>query len=107
MFHIKSDEEIELLRQSNLLVSATLAAIAGLMKPGITTQSIDRIAEEFIRDNGGTPGFKGYHGYPATLCVSINDTVVHGIPSARILTDGDIVSVDCGVVLNGFNGDST
>lgn len=107
MFQIKSDEEIELLRQSNLLVSATLAAIAGMMKPGISTQSIDRIAEEFIRDHGGTPGFKGYHGYPATLCVSINDTVVHGIPSARTLRDGDIVSVDCGAVLNGFNGDST
>jgi methionyl aminopeptidase len=107
MFKIKSDEEIELLRQSNLLVSATLAAIAGMMKPGISTQSIDRIAEEFIRDHGGVPGFKGYHGYPATLCVSINDTVVHGIPSARTLRDGDIVSVDCGAVLNGFNGDST
>lgn len=107
MFQIKSDEEIELLRQSNLLVSATLAAIAGMMKPGISTQSIDRIAEQFIRDHGGTPGFKGYHGYPATLCVSINDTVVHGIPSARMLRDGDIVSVDCGAVLNGFNGDST
>jgi len=107
MFQIKSDEEIELLRQSNLLVSATLAAIAGMMKPGISTQSIDRIAEQFIRDHGGIPGFKGYHGYPATLCVSINDTVVHGIPSARTLRDGDIVSVDCGAVLNGFNGDST
>lgn len=107
MFQLKSDEEIELLRQSNLLVSATLAAIAGLMKPGVSTQSIDRIAEEYIRDHGGTPGFKGYHGYPATLCVSINDTVVHGIPSARELRDGDIVSVDCGAVLNGFNGDST
>jgi methionyl aminopeptidase len=107
MFNIKSDEEIELLRQSNLLVSSTIAAIAGMMKPGVTTQAIDRTAEEFIRDHGGIPGFKGYHGYPATLCVSINDTVVHGIPSNRTLKDGDIVSVDCGAVLNGFNGDST
>ncbi len=106
MFQIKSDEEIELLRQSNLLVSATLAATAGMMKPGVTTGSIDRLAEEFIRDHGGIPGFKGYHAYPATLCISINDQVVHGIPSARVLRDGDIVSVDCGVLLNGFNGDS-
>ena len=106
MFHLKTDEEVELLRQSNLLVSATLAAVAGLMKPGITTLQIDRLAEEFIRDHGGVPGFKGYQGYPATLCVSVNDEVVHGIPSQRFLHDGDIVSVDCGVVMNGFNGDS-
>ncbi len=106
MFQLKTDEEVELLRQSNLLVSATLSAVAALMKPGITTQEIDRMAEEFIRDHGGSPGFKGYNGYPATLCISINDQVVHGIPSRRVLKDGDIVSVDCGVLMNGFNGDS-
>ncbi len=106
MFQLKTDEEVELLRQSNLLVSATLASVAGLMKPGVTTLEIDRQAEEFIRDHGGAPGFKGYQGYPATLCISINDEVVHGIPSRRILKDGDIVSVDCGVFMNGFNGDS-
>ena len=106
MFQLKTDEEVELLRQSNLLVSATLSTVASLMKPGITTLEIDRMAEEFIRDHGGSPGFKGYNGYPATLCISINDQVVHGIPSRRILKDGDIVSVDCGVLMNGFNGDS-
>jgi len=107
MFQLKTDEEVELLRQSNLLVSATLASVAGLMKPGVTTLEIDRLAEEFIRDHGGIPGFKGYQGYPTTLCISINDEVVHGIPSRRTLKDGDIVSVDCGVLMNGFNGDST
>lgn len=106
MFQLKTDEEVELLRQSNLLVSATLAAVASLMKPGISTLEIDRKAEEFIRDHGGVPGFKGYQGYPATLCISVNDEVVHGIPSRRVLKDGDIVSVDCGVLMNGFNGDS-
>jgi len=106
MFQIKSDEEIELLRQSNLLVSATLAELAGMMKPGITTLAIDKVAEEFIRDHGGAPGFKGYHGYPATLCISVNDQVVHGIPSSRVLKEGDLVSVDCGVLMNGFHGDS-
>ncbi|MFA5814112.1 MAG: type I methionyl aminopeptidase [Bacteroidales bacterium] len=106
MFQLKTDEEVELLRQSNLLVSATLAAVASLMKPGVSTLEIDRMAEEFIHDHGGVPGFKGYQGYPATLCVSVNDEVVHGIPSRRILKDGDIVSVDCGVLMNGFHGDS-
>jgi methionyl aminopeptidase len=106
MFQLKTDEEVELLRQSNLLVSATLATVAPLMKPGITTQEIDRVAEAFIRDHGGEPGFKGYKGYPATLCVSVNDQVVHGIPSRRFLKDGDIVSVDCGVYMNGYHGDS-
>jgi methionyl aminopeptidase len=106
MFQLKTDEEVELLRQSNLLVSATLASVASLMKPGVTTLEIDQRAEEFIRDHGGVPGFKGYQGYPATLCISVNDEVVHGIPSRRFLRDGDIVSVDCGVLMNGFNGDS-
>ena len=106
MFQLKSDEEIELLRQSNLLVSATLASVAHLMKPGTTTLQIDKAAEQFIRDHGGVPGFKGYHGYPATLCISVNEQVVHGIPSNRTLESGDIVSVDCGVLLNGFHGDS-
>ena len=106
MIEIKTDEEIELLRKSNLLVSATLAAIAPLMKPGTSTLEIDRLAEEHIRDHGGVPGFKGYNGFPNTLCISINDQVVHGIPSTRIIREGDIVSVDCGVFMNGFHGDS-
>lgn len=106
MITIKTDSEVELLRQSNLLVSATHAAIVPLMRPGVTTLEIDRVAEAFIRDHGGTPGFKGYQGYPASLCISVNDQVVHGIPSGYVLKDGDIVSVDCGVYMNGFHGDS-
>jgi len=106
MVTFKTDEEVELLRQSNLLVSATHAEIAAMMKPGVTTREIDRRAEEFIRDNGGTPGFKGYQGYPNALCISVNDQVVHGIPSDYSLKEGDIVSVDCGVYKNGFHGDS-
>lgn len=107
MINIKTDAEVELLRQSNLLVSATHAALVPYMIPGVSTAKIDSIAEEFIRDHGATPGFKGYQGFPASLCVSVNDQVVHGIPSSKVfLHDGDIVSVDCGVYLNGFHGDS-
>ena len=89
-----------------MLVSRTLGEIASLIKPGITTLYLDKIAESFIRDNGATPAFKGYGGFPNTLCTSVNDEVVHGIPSAYILKEGDIISVDCGVILNGWYGDS-
>jgi len=106
MLYFKTDEEVGLLRESNLLVSRTLAELASLIKPGITTLYLDRIAEEFIRDNGATPAFKGYGGFPNTLCTSVNDEVVHGIPSGYILKEGDIISVDCGVILNGWYGDS-
>lgn len=106
MVTLKTDEEIELLRQSNLLVSKTHAAVASLMRPGVTTREIDRVAEEYIRDHGGTPGFKGYNGFPNALCISVNDQVVHGIPSGYELKEGDIVSVDCGVYKNGYHGDS-
>lgn len=106
MIEYKTDEEIELLWKSNLLVSETLAVIAVLMKPGVSTISIDRTAEEFIRDNGGIPGFLNYNGYPNTLCISVNDQIVHGIPSSYKLKNGDIVAVDCGVILNEFYGDS-
>jgi methionyl aminopeptidase len=106
MLYLKTDEEIGLLRESNLLVSRTLAEIALLIKPGISTLYLDTIAETFIRDNGGTPAFKGYGGFPSTLCTSVNDEVVHGFPSKYILKEGDIVSVDCGVILNGWYGDS-
>ncbi|MDA1009530.1 MAG: type I methionyl aminopeptidase [Bacteroidetes bacterium] len=106
MIYYKTEEEIDLIRESSLLVAKTLAEIAGLIKPGITTQALDEIAEEFIRDNGGMPAFKGYNGFPNTLCVSPNDQVVHGIPNGRALKDGDILSVDCGVVMNGYYGDS-
>jgi len=106
MITIKTDAEIELLRQCNLLVSATHAAIVPFMKPGMKTEQIDHFAEEFIRDNGAIPGFKGYQGYPSSLCISVNDQVVHGIPAKTELKEGDIVSVDCGVYMNGFHGDS-
>ncbi|MGD9977033.1 MAG: type I methionyl aminopeptidase [Bacteroidales bacterium] len=106
MLFTKTEEEIELLRLNNDLVSKTLAEVAKLIRPGITTKELDRRAEEFIRDNGAEPGFLGYNGFPATLCVSVNDSVVHGIPSSYALRDGDIVSVDCGTYLHGYYGDS-
>lgn len=106
MIHLKSEEEIELIRESSLLVGKTLAEVARIVRPGVTTKQLDTIAEEFIRDNGGVPGFKGYHGFPATLCTSVNEVVVHGIPGSYALKDGDIVSIDCGVKKNGYFGDS-
>jgi methionyl aminopeptidase len=106
MLYLKTDEEVGLLKESNMLVSRTLAELASLIKPGVTTLYLDRIAEAFIRDNGATPAFKGYGGFPNTLCTSVNDEVVHGIPSNYVLKEGDIISVDCGVILNGWYGDS-
>lgn len=106
MIYLKTDEEIELMRVSNLLVGKTLGELSKWIAPGITTLKLDKIAEEFIRDNGGVPGFLGYAGYPNTLCVSVNETVVHGIPSSATLREGDIVSIDCGAVVDGYNGDS-
>ncbi len=102
----KTDEEIELIREANLIVSKTLAHVASILQPGITGQAIDKAAEEFIRDHKGRPAFKGYNGFPASLCVSYNDIVVHGIPSTREFKEDDIVSVDCGVELNGYFGDA-
>jgi methionyl aminopeptidase len=106
MLYIKTKEEVELLRKSNLLVSAALGEIAKHIRPGITTLSLDKIAETYILDNGGQPAFKGYNGFPKTLCTSVNDEVVHGIPSGYVLKEGDIISIDCGVLLNGYYGDS-
>jgi len=104
--HIKTDEEVELLRESSLLVGKTLAAVASRIRPGVTTLELDAVAEEFIRDHGAEPGFKGYGGFPNSLCTSVNDAVVHGIPNDRPLEEGDIVSIDCGVLKNEFYGDS-
>ncbi len=106
MIFIKTAEEIELLRASNLLVSRTLAEVSKAIKPGVSTLKLDKIAEEYLRDHGGIPGFLGYNGFPATLCTSLNDEVVHGIPSEKELSKGDILSVDCGVKLQGYFGDS-
>ncbi|MCC6287747.1 MAG: type I methionyl aminopeptidase [Chitinophagaceae bacterium] len=106
MVYYKTKEEIELIRKSSLLVSATLAEVAKFLKPGITTLQVDAMAEKFIRDNGAVPSFKNYKGFPFTSCISVNDAVVHGFPNNVELKDGDVVSVDLGVLLNGYHGDS-
>ena len=111
-FFLKTEDEIELMRQANHLVGMTLGELAKHIKPGVTTLQLDKIADEFIRDHGAIPTFKGFpnpfgEAFPASICTSVNEVVVHGIPSERtVLKDGDIISVDCGTLLNGFNGDS-
>ena len=112
MIFLKNREEIELMRESALMVSRTLGIVAKEIKPGVTPLYLDKLAEEFIRDNGGVPAFKGYPSrekgvkpFPGTLCISINEAVVHGIPTDKPLKEGDIISVDCGVKKNGFFGD--
>jgi len=102
----RSVEEIELIRESSLLVSKTLGEIAKEIGPGIKTIELNKLAETFIRDNGGVPAFLNYHGFPYSLCISLNDQVVHGFPSQHVLVEGDVVSVDCGVILNKYYGDS-
>lgn len=107
MIYLKTDEEIELMRVANQLVGKTLGELAKHVAPGVTTLQLDMIAEEFIRDNGATPAFLGYGGFPNSICASVNEHVVHGIPSSKvILRDGDIISIDCGTHINGFTGDS-
>jgi methionyl aminopeptidase len=104
--YYKTKEEIELIRESSLLVAKTLGEVAKVIKPGVTTLSLDKIAYEFINDQKAVPAFLNYNGFPNSLCISVNEQVVHGIPGKYELKDGDIVSVDCGVVKNGFFGDS-
>jgi methionyl aminopeptidase len=106
--YYKTDDEIELIRKSSLLVSKTLAYVGSLVKPGVTTAFLDREAETFIRDNGAIPAFKGYgkNPFPGSLCVSVNEAVVHGIPTDIELNENDIISVDCGTLLDGYFGDS-
>lgn len=107
MIKLKTREEIELLRASNLLVGRTLALVGQHIKEGVTTLELDTLAESFIRDNGAIPAFKGYGGFPGSLCTSVNEVIVHGIPSDKtVLRQGDIVSIDCGTIVNGFVGDS-
>ena len=111
MIFLKTEDEIELLRKSNRLVGQTLGELAKVIRPGVTTGELDKVAEEFIRDNGAIPTFKGFpnqygNPFPASICTSVNEQVVHGIPGDVVLKDGDIVSVDCGTCLNGFCGDS-
>jgi methionyl aminopeptidase len=104
--HYKSVEEIELIRKSSLLVSKTLAEIAKVIRPGIKTIELNKLAETFIRDNGGIPAFLNYNGFPYSLCISLNDQIVHGFPGQHVLVEGDLVSVDCGVILDKYYGDS-
>jgi methionyl aminopeptidase len=107
MIYLKTDEEVELMRKSNILLGKTLAEIAKVIRPGVTTAALDRLAEEYIRDNGGIPSCKNYEGFPCTLCTSVNEQVVHGIPSEKVeLRDGDIISVDTCILLDGFHSDS-
>ncbi len=111
MIYLKTDEEVELLREANLLVGKTLAELAKRIKPGVTTRELDGVAEEFIRDHGAEPTFKGFPNpngepFPASICTSVNHQVVHGVPCDEPLQEGDIVSIDCGTRLHGFCGDS-
>ena len=109
---LKTEDEIELMRQANQLVGKTLGELAKHIKPGVTTLELDKVADEFIRDHGAIPTFKGFPNpyggpFPASICTSVNDVVVHGVPNEQtVLKDGDIISIDCGTLLNGFNGDS-
>ena len=108
MIYLKTDEQIELLREANLVVARTLGELAKWVAPGVTTRRLNQIADEFIRSQNAVPGFLGLYGFPASVCISVNETIVHGIPSNYALEDGDIVSIDCGAVTqSGYNGDST
>ena len=106
MVRPKTEEEIELLRENGILVSKTLAEVGKIVAPGVTTLELNKVAETFIRDHGAIPSFLGFEGFPAALCLSVNDVVVHGFPSDYVLKEGDIVSVDCGTLYKGYNGDS-
>ena len=106
MIHLKSSEEIEIIRQGAEILSRAHAEVAKRIKPGVTTESLDRVAEAYIRDHEGEPSFKGYNGFPGSLCISVNEQVVHGIPGTATLQDGDIVSIDCGVFYRGFHSDA-
>ena len=106
MIRVKSEEEIELLRENAIMVSKTLAEVGKAIAPGVTTMELNKVADTYIRDNGAIPSFLNYEGFPYSICVSVNDTVVHGFPSQYRLKEGDIVSIDCGTLYKGYNGDS-
>lgn len=106
MVHVKTDEEIQLIRESAQILGKAHGEVARVIKPGVKTSALDKVAEEYIRDNGGVPSFKNYNGFPATLCISVNETVVHGFPGNYELKEADIISVDCGVYYKGFHSDS-
>ncbi|AGA76529.1 type I methionyl aminopeptidase [Echinicola vietnamensis] len=106
MIHYKTSEEVQLIKESAQILGKAHGEVAKLVKAGVTTSQLDKVAEEFIRDHGGVPSFKGYNGFPASLCISVNEVVVHGFPSDYVLKDGDIISIDCGVFHQGFHSDS-
>ncbi len=106
MIYLKTPEEIELMRKANILVSRTLGEVAKWVAPGVTTHKLDTVAREFILDNGGRPACLGYGGFPGTLCIEVNEVVVHGFPSNYTLREGDIIGTDCVVELDGFHGDT-
>jgi len=103
---IKTPEQVEKMRAAGLVVGETLELLRESVRAGMSTAELDAVAEENIRANGATPSFKGYHGFPASICVSVNDEVVHGIPGDRVIADGDVVSIDCGAILDGWHGDA-
>ncbi len=103
---IKTAEQLDKMRRAGRIVAETLQLLRSLVKPGVSTAELDRVAEAFIRGQGATPSFKGYHGFPASICASVNEEIVHGIPSARVLREGDIISIDTGVIWKGFQGDA-
>jgi methionyl aminopeptidase len=106
MIQIKSADQIATMRAAGLVVGRTLETLRAAVRPGISTAELDAIAEAAIRDAGATPSFKGYHGFPATICASVNEEIVHGIPGPRVLAEGDIVSLDCGAIVDGYHGDA-
>lgn len=103
---IKTAEQLELMRQAGLVVARTLGLLRDRVEPGVTTSALDELAAQFIKDSGAKPSFLGYYGYPATICVSVNEEVVHGIPGSRVLREGDLVSIDCGAIVDGWHGDA-
>lgn len=105
-YEIKTEEQFAIMREAGLVVAHTLQRVAEAVMPGITTLELDEIAESSIRDAGAKPSFLGYHGYPASICVSVNDEVVHGIPGPRVIREGDLVSIDCGAIVDGWHGDA-
>ena len=106
MIHYKTREEIEIIKESAQILGKAHGLVAGMIGPGVKTMDLDKEAEAFIRDHDGSPSFKNYNGFPSSLCISVNENVVHGFPSEYVLKDGDIVSIDCGVLYKGFHSDS-
>ena len=106
MIQIKTEAEIAVMRKAGLLVGRTLERLRESVAPGVSTADLDAISATSIREGGGVPSFLGYHGFPATICASVNDEIVHGIPGPRVLRDGDVISLDCGAIIDGFHGDA-